>query len=722
MHQNIRSVTRVSNSGEQRKYPTKDPVLVTCGLPYANGPMHIGHLRTYVPADVFVRLLKKMGMEVTFVSGSDTHGTPIMASAEKEKVGPKELYTKYHKHYLDLFPKIGIFFDNYGTTNDPENIDRTIQIVRELEKNGYIYPKELETPFCDNCRRSLPDRFVRGECPYCHADARGDECDQGCGRYLEPGEILNPRCAICGSPTRSVTRTHYYFRLTAFESFLKEYLERVDGTKNAKNYAIGWVNEGLRDWCITRDLEWGIKYPSDPSLTLYVWVDAPIHYMSSTEQWAKRIGRDKEWEKYWKPGKGRLVHFIGQDIVYHHCLFWPSMLKGSGYNLPYAIVASGMVKIDGHKFSKSRGYIIWIEDDYLRAGLDPDFLRYFIISSTGHTRELDFSWDAFYEKITSELAGVLGNFAYRALFFTKKNFGNVPQGKLESGLKKEILQSIETIKDAVNEYELKKYADEVLRLASVGNNYFQANQPWDLVKTDKKKAGQVLYNAVALTKALAILIEPATPKIAEALWGQLGQKPSDVHNALLEDALIPPKPGDALGEPLPTVAKLDEKLIARLKVETEKRIRAAEAVQRGENPVEEVEGSGKPTVVHTKGDSKMDKTQQPKQEIVTFADFKRLDLRAGKILSCEKIPQKDKLLLLKVDIGSETRTIVTGLADQYKPEQLTGMTALFLTNLEPKKIGGFESKGMIIAIEKADQPGRWLPVRVDGVPPGSKAA
>ncbi len=671
-------------------------MLVTCGLPYASGEMHIGHLRTYVPADVFVRLLRKMRVDVTFVCGSDTHGTPVLTSAEAAGVPPKELYSKYHRHYLETFPKLGIVFDNYGTTDDPENVERTLQIVGELKKNGYIYPKQLETPYCDHCKRSLPDRYVRGECPYCHADARGDECDQGCGRYLEPGEVLNPRCAICGSPTRLITKEHYYFKLTAFEDFLRDFLTKVDGTKNAKNYAMGWVNEGLRDWNITRDLDWGIKYPDDPTLTIYVWVDAPIHYMSSTEQWAKKIGKPNEWEKFWKPGNGKLVHFIGQDIVYHHCIFWPAMLKGSGYNLPAAIVASGMVKIRNHNFSRSRGYVVWIHDDYLDKGLNPDYLRYYMVSFTGHTRDLDFAFDAFADKVNIELVGTFGNFIYRALHFTKKHFGVVPEGTIDPQLETEIKRSIETVIDAANEYELKKVCDEVLRLASVGNEYFQSKAPWILVKEDKAAAGNVLFNAIVLSRALAILMDPIMPNIAEAIWHQLGYEGSDIHNTVLDDMLTLPAIGTEIRDPRPVISKIDDDLLNELKANIDARIRAAEVSDRGE-----------PTV---------------SKENITFEEFKRLDLRAGKIVSCEKVPKKDRLLKIEVDIGTEVRTMVTGLAEMYSCDELSGKTALFLTNLEPKKIGGIESHGMILAVEHANEKGKWIPVWLDGVPPGSKAA
>ncbi len=691
-------------SKKKRKYPSTDPVCVTCGLPYASGKMHLGHLRTYVPADVFVRLLRKMGTEVTFICGSDTHGTPVLTAAESEGLTPTETYQKYHKHYLETFPKLNIIFDNYGSTDDPENHHRTLQILGALKENGYIFSKELETPYCDHCGRSQPDRFVRGICPYCGADARGDECDQGCGRYIEPGLILSPRCAVCGNPTRPVTRTHYYMKLKAFEEPIGKFLKEADITKNARNYALDWVKEGLLDWCITRDLDWGIKYPDDESLVLYVWFDAPIGYMSSTEQWAKEMGKPDDWEKYWKPGNGRLVHYIGLDIVYHHCILWPSMLKGSGYNLPFAIVASGMLKIEGHTFSRSRGYIVWIEEDFLDKGLDPDYLRYYIVSSTSQTKDLDFTWQSFADKVNNELVATLGNFFYRGLHFTKKHYGEVPKGSLDSKLKKSIEDTIEAVIDGTNEYELKKVSDAILGLATTGNEYFQANKPWALVKEDKKKCGEVLYNALSITKALAVLIEPILSSAAETVWRQLGLD-SDIHEVQLGEALEPLQVGRKLGKPVPVISKMDDTLLAELKEAASNRIKAAEAAEKEEAEEE------REVVKH-----------DPAKDTISFDDFQRIDLRTGKILKCERVPKKDRLLKITVDIGIETRTMATGLGHLYQPEELEGLTALFLINLEPKKIGGIESHGMILAVEKLGEPGQWIPVEVEGVLPGSKAA
>ena len=531
---------------------------MTCGLPYVNGPCHIAHLRTYVPADIFVRFLRKMGQEVVFVCGSDTHGTPITVKAEEEGVTPREIVEKYHRHFVDFFPKIGIYFDNYGSTDDPLNHNRTIQIVEALMENGYVYSKELRLPYCPTCGRFLSDRYQRGTCPYCGASARGDECDQGCGRYLESGELMDPRCSVCGTKPEMKETRHYFLRLTAFEDFLREYLPRMDGTDIARNYALQWVEKGLKDWNITRNMEWGVKFPGEPSLVLYVWVDAPIGYISSTEEWARRTGGD--WEYYWKD-PGHLIHFIGGDIVYHHCLFWPSMLKGSGYAVPYAVVASGMVRVEGKIFSKSRGYVIWVEEDYLNRGLDPDALRYYVASYTGHTRDLDFNWAAYGDKVNKELVATLGNFLYRALLFAYRNYGAVPEGEVEPEVRAEVEKAIATIREGLDEYEFKKVSDAIIALASYGNRYLQSREPWNLVKADPEGARQAIHNSLWIAKALAVLMEPVMPGKAEAVWGQLGDPRK---GTLLSEALEPLRAGTPLEKPNLLFEQVPEETISSL--------------------------------------------------------------------------------------------------------------------------------------------------------------
>ncbi len=539
---------------------------MTCGLPYANGPMHIAHLRTYVPADIFVRFLRKMGQEVVFICGSDTHGTPITVKAEEEGVSPQEIVAKYHQHFKEMFPRLGINFDNYGSTDDPLNHRRTQQIAIALMENGYIYSKEVTLPYCPTCERFLPDRYLRGTCPYCGATARGDECDQGCGRYLEPGELLDPRCSVCGTEPVMSESKQYFLRLTAFSDFLRGYLKRMDGTDIARNYAIQWLEKGLQDWNITRSIDWGVKFPGEPGLVLYVWFDAPIGYISSTEEWAQRTGGD--WEYYWR-GPGKLIHFIGGDIVYHHCLFWPSMLHGSGYSVPYAVVASGMVRVEGKIFSKSRGYVIWVYDDYLANGLDADALRYYVASYTGHTRDLDFSWRAYGEKVNKELVATLGNFLYRAVLFAHRNYGEAPEGTVEPEVREQVVQAIQTIREGLDEYEFKKVSDAVLALASYGNRYFQSREPWRLRKTDPREAANVVHNSLWLAKAIAVLMEPIMPFKAEALWAQLGDPRRDVP---LGEALEPLKVGAKTGRPETLFEQVPEEETEALAETIERRI------------------------------------------------------------------------------------------------------------------------------------------------------
>jgi len=406
--------------------------LVTCGLPYANGKAHIGHLRTYIPADVYVRYLRMLGEEVIFVCGSDCHGTPIVVNAEQVGLTPKQLVDIYHDHFKKIFEALDIKFDFYGRTDEEYHHQRTQKIVKRLIEKGYVYPMEIELAYCPNCERFLPDRYVEGICPYCGAVARGDECDQGCGRHLEPGEIKDPKCKICGNKAVFRRQKHYFFKLTEFKEFLENYLSKLNGTENALNYARQWVKSELKDWCITRNLEWGVKFPGE-DLVVYVWVDAPIGYISFTE---KACENRCDWRDVWVRGKAEIIHFIGLDIVYHHCIFWPALLKGADYALPNAVVASGMVKVEGKTFSKSRGYVVWVEDDYLKAGFNPDYLRYYIVNYTSHQKDLNFSWEVFKEKVNNELIATLGNFLYRVLLFAWKNFGEIEMEVDEEVIKK----------------------------------------------------------------------------------------------------------------------------------------------------------------------------------------------------------------------------------------------------------------------------------------------
>ncbi len=675
--------------------------LITCGLPYANGKAHIGHLRTYIPADVYVRYLRLMGKNVLFICGSDCHGTPIVINAEKEGISPRDLVNRYHEHFKRIFSAVGVEFDFFGRTDSDYHHEMTVEFVKRLIENGYVYSKEVELAYCPKCRRFLPDRYVEGICPYCGAVARGDECDQGCGRYLEPGEIKEPRCKICGSKAEFRKQKHFFFRLTAFKEFLLEYLEKLRGTENALNYAREWVKKELKDWCITRNLEWGVKFPGE-DLVVYVWVDAPIGYISYTREACRVKGCD--WEKIWIEGTNvdngirwtDVTHFIGLDIVYHHCIFWPSMLKGAGFALPSAVVASGMVKVEGKTFSKSRGYVVWVEDDYLKEGFHPDYLRYYIVNYTSHQKDLNFSWKIFMEKVNNELIANLGNFIYRVLHFAWKNFGGKVWDVLDASgdfsvdeeVKKAVEKAKNEIVEAMSSWEFKVASDAFMELSGFGNNYFQSKKPWEQVKTDKVECAKTIANCLQIVRALVILAYPVLPFSMEAVGKTMG---IDVKNSKMDDVLKFEKV-NVLEKPKPPFRKVEEEKIEKMEKIMLERIRKAE----------EAEKAG----------------AEKKPEVVTIDDFLKLDIRVGKILKAERIKKSKKLMRLEVDVGNEVRQIVAGIAESYKPEDLTGKLVVVLANLKPAKLMGVESQGMLLA---ADVDGKAILLTPEReVPPGSR--
>jgi len=650
--------------------------LVTCGLPYANGKAHIGHLRTYIPADVYVRYLRMMNEEVIFVCGSDCHGTPIVVNAEREGISPRELVNKYHKHFEEILKKLHIEFDYYGKTDSDEHHFRTKEIVQKLVENGYVYPKEIELAYCPVCKRFLPDRYVEGVCPYCEAEARGDECDQGCGRHLEPGEILKPKCKICGSNAIYKKQKHYFFKLTEFKDFLLNFLENVRGTENALNYAKQWVKGELRDWCITRNLEWGVKFPGE-ELVVYVWVDAPVGYITFTEKACEKLGKD--WKEIWIGG-GEIIHFIGLDIVYHHCIFWPAMLEGSGYSLPDGIVASGMVKVDGKTFSKSRGYVVWVEEDYFKSGFSTDFLRYYIVNYTSHQKDLNFSWELFKEKANNELIATFGNFLYRVLHFAWKNFGEIDVNYVDSVVMDKIAETEDKIVNAVREWEFKMASDAFMELATFGNNYFQNAKPWELIKKDKEECEKVISSCIQLAKALLIFSYPVIPSTISKMSESIDL---DVKKAELEDALK-----------LPGRIKLKKPEVPFEKIEDEK--------------IEEMEK------ILTDRIKKRGEEMEPE---ISFEEFKKLDMRIGRIIKAEKIKKSKKLMKLEIDLGDEVRQVVAGIAADYSPEDVLGKLVPVLVNMKPAKLMGVESRGMILA---ADVDGKPVLIHPDKeIPEGS---
>ena len=554
-------------------------------------------------------------------------------------------------------------FDHFGMTDNPATHERTKHIVSRLIERGYVYPKIIQQAYCTKCERFLPDRYLEGICPHCNKPARGDECDQGCGKHLEPGEILKPTCKICGNKAEFREQEHFFFRLSGFQDWLKKFLAKLRGTDNAINYALGWVNDDLHDWCISRTLEWGTKFPGHEDLVVYVWVDAPIGYIAFTEEWAVKAG--KNWKDYWCGENTRVSHFIGQDITYHHCIFWPAMLNGAGYGVPYAVIASGMLKVDDHKFSKSRGYVVWTNEDYLDQGLDADDLRYYMLTYTSHTKEMNFSWKLFQERLNNEVVNNFGNFIYRTLHLSQKQFGGVPEGRVSTEIFERIKSSIKEVTSLIESYDFKGAVDSILSLSAWGNTYIQANEPWKLAKTDPEGMRQVMKNCLQLVKALTILIEPVMPEKAALVWNQLGINET-IRDTGLDSAILEISSGP-LPQPKIVFSKIDDVKVDELDRLLRKRIDA-------------LNEQGKP--------GKME---------ISIEEFARVEMKTGRIISAENVPKSSKLLKLMVDTGDEIRQIVSGIAQFHDPETLAGKDVIVVTNLKPAKIFGIESNGMILA-------------------------
>ncbi|AHG03158.1 methionyl-tRNA synthetase [Halobacterium sp. DL1] len=661
-------------------YPTDDPAVVTAGLPYANGDLHIGHLRSYVSADAFTRALQKLGQQAVYVCGSDMHGTPIAVNAAEEGVDPEEFALRHHKQYRETFPKFNVDFDQYGHTHDETNTELTKEFVRAWEDNGYVHEKEIDVAYDPEADQWLPDRFVEGTCPYCGEHARGDECDEGCQRHLEPGEIEDPVSTITGNPAEYRRREHKFLRLSALQEHLQGFINRVEGTSNAQNQPREWIEGELQDLCITRDMDWGIDYPGEGAedLVLYVWVDAPIEYVSATKQYSERAG-DLDWESVWKDGDGEIVHVIGRDIIQHHTVYWPAMLEAADYAEPRAVCAAGFVNIDGKGLSTSKNRAIWAEE-YLDEGFDPDLLRYYMTTASGFERDVNFSWDRFAERVNSELADVVGNFVYRALLFANRNFGGTPEAGLSDEVETEIAQAMDDYEDALNDYDLRTAGERTVALARFGNEYIQRNEPW---KLDDEEATPVIRDCVQLVKAVAVLLQPFTPEKAEEVWQQL-EEADTVADATIADCLQ--EPPAEFGEPEELFTKVEDDRVAELDETLQEKIEAASA-----DDSEETEGGEESDV----------ELEPLADDRIGFEEFQSLDLRVGEIQTAEGIEGADDLARLEVDIGHEVRQIVAGIKQLHDLDALPGTKVVVVANLEKAELFGVESNGMVLAAGEA---------------------
>ncbi|GAB3671728.1 methionine--tRNA ligase [Halopiger thermotolerans] len=678
-------------------FPTDDPAVVTCGLPYANGDLHIGHLRGYIGADAFNRALQTLGQESAYVCGSDMHGTPVAVNAEQEGVDPEDFALEWHEQYEETFPQFNVEFDNYGHTHDETNTELTQEIVRELDEQGYIYEKEIQVAYDPQADQYLPDRYVEGTCPYCGEKARGDECDEGCQRHLEPGEVEDPTSTITGNPAEYRERTHKFFEVSEFADFLTEFLDGLEGTSNARNQPRQWIEDGLQDWCITRDMDWGIDYPGDDGqdLVLYVWVDAPIEYIASTKQYSERVGTDEyDWEQVWK-GDGEIVHIIGRDIIQHHTIFWPAMLEGAGYNKPRGIAATGFITINGKGLSTSRNRAIWAKE-YLEEGFHPDLLRYYLTTTGGLQQDVDFSWDAFQEKVNGELVGTVGNFWYRSLLFAYRNYEGTPEADVSEEVHERIQDAIADARESVNDYDLRGIGQAAVELAQFGNEYIQRNEPWKLTDDEPDRAEQVIRDCVQIAKAVGVLLEPIAPDKAQRLWEQLGED-GDVSDALLEDALeAPPRNFEEPGE---LFEKIEDDRVEELNEKLAERVAEAEDDEDEDDETE----SDDTDADESESMADVDDLEPLTDDRISFEDFQELDIRVGRIESAEGIEGADDLARLEVDIGFETRQVVAGIKQLHDLEELPGEKCVLLANMEKAELFGVESNGMILAAgEEAD--------------------
>jgi methionyl-tRNA synthetase len=678
--------------------PTDQPAVVTCGLPYANGNLHVGHLRSYVAGDLFSRALRRVGQRTAFVCGSDMHGTPVAVNAAEEGVDPAEFALQWHEQYEERFPQFNVEFDNYGHTDDETNTATTREFVEHWIDNDHVFEKEIQVAYDPEADQWLPDRYVEGTCPYCGEKARGDECDEGCQRHLEPGEVEDPRSVRTGNPAEYRTREHKFLRLADFQEYLQGFLDRLEGTERAQSQPREWIEGELEDLCITRDMDWGIDYPGEgeDDLVLYVWVDAPIEYVSSTKQYTERVGPDEydweqvwkvdgeeqfgtEWDESWNGESGEIIHLIGPDIIQHHCVFWPAMLRGAGYNEPRAVLATGFVGIDGKSLSTSRGRAVWAKE-YLDEGFHPDLFRYYTTTGSGLENDVDFSWDRFAQRVNGELVGNLGNFCYRALLFAHRNYDGTPDADVSAEAEGRIEEAVERFETAVAEYDVRTLGQVAVDLADFGNEYIQQNEPWNLVDDDPERAAQVIRDCVQLAKACAVLAQPVMPGKAADLWAQLGED-GEVAEAALDDALAAP-PAD-FDEPEELFTKVEDERIEALNEKLRDRV--------------STESGGDEDESDTEADTETEHMEDLADERISFEQFQDIDMRVGEITAAEPIDGADELVRLDVDIGIEQRQVVAGLKQLHDVGELPGTRVILLANMEKAELFGYESNGMVLA-------------------------
>ncbi len=653
--------------------------LVTSALPYANGPVHIGHLAgVYVPADIYVRYLRLKGEEVLFVGGSDEHGVPITIRAKKEGITPQDVVDRYHTLIRDSFEEFGISFDVYSRTTSKTHHQLASDFFRKLYEKGEFIEKTSEQYYDEEARQFLADRYITGECPHCHADgAYGDQCEK-CGTSLSPLDLINPKSAISGSKPVLRETKHWYLPLDKHEGWLREWIleNHKEWRSNVYGQCKSWLDLGLQPRAVSRDLDWGIPVPVEGAegKVLYVWFDAPIGYISNTKELCdaqpEKFGN---WETWWKDEKTRLIHFIGKDNIVFHCIVFPSMLKADGsYTLPDNVPSNEFLNLEGDKISTSRNWAVWLNEYLVDFPEKQDTLRYVLTANAPETKDNDFTWRDFQARNNSELVAIYGNFINRALVLTQKYFeGVVPELGELTDYDKETLAEFADVKTRLEQlldnFKFRDAQKEAMNLARIGNKYLADTEPWKLAKTDMARTATILHIGLQIAANLAIAFEPFLPFSSQKLRTMLNLKSFNWANLGQIDLLTA---GEKLGTPELLFEKIED---AQIEAQLQKLADTKKA-----NEVAEY----KPASI---------------KENTTIDEFDKNDIRVGTVLECARVPKADKLLQFKIDDGLEGRTIVSGIAAHFKPEELVGKKIIVIANLEPARIAGVESQGMLLA-------------------------
>ena len=650
--------------------------LITTALPYANGPVHIGHLAgVYVPADIYVRYLRKKGEDVAFIGGSDEHGVPITIKAQKEGVTPQDIVDRYHKIIKDSFEELGISFDIYSRTSSKTHHDLSSAFFKKLYDEGKFIEKTSMQFYDEKAGQFLADRYIVGKCPHCGNErAYGDQCE-ACGTSLNATDLIDPVSAITGNKPELKETKHWYLPLDQYEGWLKEWIleEHKEWKPNVYGQCKSWLDNGLQPRAVTRDLDWGVPVPIEGAegKVLYVWFDAPIGYISATKDLTP------EWEKYWKDPETRMIHFIGKDNIVFHCIIFPAMLKAEGsYILPDNVPANEFLNLEGDKISTSRNWAVWLHEYLVEFPGKQDVLRYVLTANAPETKDNDFTWKDFQTRNNSELVAIYGNFINRTLVLTQKYFDNrVPERGELTDYDKEVLaeipQIVERVEKSLETFHFRDALKEAMNLARLGNKYLADTEPWKVIKTDEERVKTILNICLQISANLSTLMEPFMPFSSQKLrefmnidvidWDKMGDGVIPAGHELGEAGLLFEKIEDA------TIQAQIDKLLATKKANEMASVKAA-----------------------------------PAKENIQFEDFMKMDIRVGKIIAAEKVAKTKKLMKLTVDTGIDQRTIVSGIAEHYTPEEVIGRQVSVLINLEPKPLKGIVSQGMILMAENAD--------------------